>query len=146
MKINFLKHSGGVLIPANDSEQERMNRFANNEIYEVDIKNSRNNGFHSKVFKFMTFVFNFWRGGHEFKDEQAQFNAFRKELTVRAGFYEQVFNLDGSFKLVAKSWSFENMEQEEFEQLYSALINTVMATIFNNCDDENIYNQLISFF
>ncbi len=147
MKINFCKQVGGVLIPANDSESERMKRFANGEIYEVDIKQARNNKFHSKVFAFMNFVFEHWRNGHEFKNEQAQFDDFRGQLSILAGYCEQVYTLDGSgFKVIPKSWSYAKMSQEEFEQLYSSLINVAMQHVFNDCNDENIYNELINFF
>lgn len=63
-----------------------------------------------------------------------------------AGFYVQTWNLKGQVRIEAKSLSYANMEQDEFEQAYKALINAAIKHVFNNTKDENTINQLYSFF
>ena len=67
------------------------------------------------------------------------------DMIIQAGYYDQVFDLAGNFGIEARSISFGKMDQEEFEQCYSALINVALKQIFLT-DDENTYRQLASFF
>jgi len=70
---------------------------------------------------------------------------FRSHLTVLAGYYDSFAGIDGRVRVEAKSISYSNMTQEEFEQLYSALINAAIKHIFGDAD-ENTRNQLYNFF
>lgn len=145
MKLNFIKHPGGVLIPADDMEVERLSKFKTGETYEVDIKLVRNPQFHAKVFVFLNFCFAHWRSDKEFQNEYEQFKSFRNHLTVLAGYYTETFNIQGGVRIEAKSLSFGSMSQEEFEGCYNAMINAACKYIFQTTD-ENTYNQLLSFF
>lgn len=145
MKISFVKIEHGGLLPATELEEKRMEKFKTGTTYEVEIKESRNPKFHGKVFSFMNFVYQYWSGENEFLDEQAQFDRFRKDLTILAGYNNKVFNYKGELRLEAKSLSYSSMTQEEFEQLYTALINAASKHMFNGADD-NIIDKLQSFF
>lgn len=146
MKIEMVKMAGGSLAPVSDLESEKMQRFKNGEQYSVEIKLSRNPDFHRKVFAFFGFCFEHWSGGHEFHCEQRQFDVFRAHLTVLAGFYESYHGIDGRVRIEAKSISYSATSQEEFEQLYTALINAAIKHIFKGCDDAEIYEKLMRFF
>jgi hypothetical protein len=149
MKVNFIKQVGGVLIPANEIEVDRLKRLKTGEMYEVDLVSSRNPAFHGKVFAFFNFVYNYWSADKtewEHFNEQKQFDTFRKNLTVLAGFKEVSYTIDGRMRVEAKSLAYAKMEQEEFEACYSALINASIKHIFNNTKDQNIINQLYEFF
>jgi hypothetical protein len=146
MKINMMKSYGGVFIPADDTEHEKTTKFKNNEMYEIDIKLSRNPKFHGKVFVFFNFCFSYWSGHNKFMDDSAQKDEFRKQLTILAGYYTECYNLQGDLIIRAESLSFASMSQERFEQVYSALINAALTHIFADCKDANIENQLVGFF
>jgi len=151
MKVNFIKMPGGILSPANDIESNRLNRLKNGIVYEVELKGGerRNRGFHGKVFMFFTFCFNHWAAENtdfKYQCESAQFDSFRKYITISAGFFDWVVDLDGTPRMKAQSLSFDSMDQEYFEQCYSALINAAIAQVFNNTNDEQILNKLQSFF
>ena len=148
MKINFIKAAGGSLIPNDDMDAEKMTKFLTGEVYEVDIKLSRNPAFLRKTFAFFNFCFEHWDGiaCFEYLDHTAQFETFRKELTILAGFYVQSWHpFTGVLILTAKSLSFENMKEDEFQEHYNALIKAALANVFKTAD-ENTYNKLISFF
>ena len=121
MKINFIKLEGGILTPASDYEEERLKKFKTGEVYEVEIKLSRNPKFHRKMFAFFNHCFHYWKGDKEFIDEVGQFDVFRKNLTVLAGYYREYYNMKGEMRIEAQSLSFGSMDQEQFEQVYSAI-------------------------
>lgn len=148
MKLEFIKQYGGVLVPASDIVAEKMAKFKSGQPYEVEIKLTRNPQFLAKVMVFFRFCFDHWDGSkvHEFISEDAQFERFRKDLTILAGFYEQTIRLDGSLRTEAKSLSFAQMEEYEFQQCYSALINAAVKHIFKGVNDERILNRLQGFF
>lgn len=145
MKINFIKQPGGVLVPATDMEADKLNKFKTGQLYEVEIKLTRNPAFHRKVFAFFNFCFAHWKGDNEFQSEQKQFDVFREHLTVLAGYYDSYYSITGSVRIEAKSLAYSNMNQDEFEECYIALTNSAMKNIFRSAD-QNTYNQLIGFF
>ena len=145
MKINYLKQAGGVLIPASDLDSEKTLKLKTGGLYEVEIKQTRNPKFHAKVFAFFNFCFEHWRGDLEFISEQKQFDVFRANLTVLAGYYDSFYKIDGSVRIEAKSIAYSAMSQQEFEQFYIALTNAAMKHIFKD-SSEQTYQQLIGFF
>lgn len=142
-EYNLIKQPGGIFIPANDIEAERLSRLKTGLTFKVDIKQSRNQKFHGKVFAFFTFCYE-----HYFNEgicgNVEQFDWFRKELVKAAGFYIEIKTRKGIIK-EAKSLSYEKMSQEEFENCYKALIKVAMLTVFKGCDD-SMYDRLYSFF
>jgi len=145
MKVDLIKHPGGVFSPASEMEAERVQKLKNGEQYQFEFKLTRNPEFHRKVMAFFRFCFNYWKGENEFQCEQKQFDVFRSNLTCLAGFYEEYYNIKGEVRVEAKSISYGEMSQEEFEKLYNSLINAAIKHIFKDAD-ENTYNQLLGFF
>ena len=150
MKISVIKLPGGVLSPSSDIDESRMARFTNHCEYEVEIKQKRNPKFHGKVMAFIRYCFNYVNSDemkdYQFKDTPEQFDRFRYDLTILAGYYIQTVRLDGSIRTEAESLDFGNMDETEFQGCYHALINAAMKHIFKDCEDEDIYNKLIGFF
>lgn len=145
----MLKGAGGAFVPADEMYLPALQTFKNGEIYEVEIKRARNPQFHRKVFAFFKFCFEHWSADKtewKYFDERKQFETFRKHLTVLAGFKDVSYTIDGRVRVEAKSLSYGNMDQDEFEQCYSALINAAIKHIFQGTTDENIINQLYAFF
>ncbi|HDR1206079.1 TPA: DUF1367 family protein [Pasteurella multocida] len=145
----MIKAAGGTFVASDEMYLLELQSFKNGEIYEVEIKRPRNPAFHRKVFAFFKFCFEHWSAENtelEFLSEAKQFDTFRKNLTVLAGFREVTYTIDGRVRVEAQSLSFGNMKQDEFEQCYKALINAALKHIFNNTTDENTINRLYSFF
>lgn len=147
MKIGMIKEPGGVFRPATDQDVELTTKFKTHEYYEVEIKLSRNPAFLRKVMAFFRFCFEHWSGDnvHEHCSEKEQFERFRKDLTILAGFYVQTVRLDGTLRTEAESLAFANMSEERFQECYNALIRAALKHIFRTAD-ENTFNQLMSFF
>ncbi|QTL40577.1 DUF1367 family protein [Xenorhabdus budapestensis] len=148
MEIQMVKSPGGVFVPAFEHDLPRLTKFKNGEMYTADIKLTRNPAFHRKMFTFFKFCFEHWsadKAGLDCMDEHSQFTRFRKDLTILAGFYEQTVRLNGEIRTEAKSLSYANMEPDEFEQCYSAMINAALRHIFRGCN-QITENRLLSFF
>ena len=133
------------MIPADDSEQERLNKFKTGEMYEVEMKLTRNPAFHRKMFAFFNFCFEYWAGEDEFTNEAKQKDVFRKNLTALAGFYDSFTSISGEVRIEAKSLAYASMEPEEFETCYNALINAALKHVFKSID-EVTKERLYSFF
>ena len=68
---------------------------------------------------------------HTYKGEivQPDFNKFRRDVTILAGFSKPVVNVRGELRLEAESIAFGNMTEERFEALYSATINVLLHKV-----------------
>lgn len=141
MKIYCIKLPGGALTPATDMDVEKMKRFKNHEMFQIEIKNERNWEFHKKVILFFIFCFEYWVSDNNYTDESTDFDEFRYELTILAGFRTVIWKINGTFEYKAKSISYAKMEQEEFERLYNALIQASMNTLFKDCDEYTVIND-----
>lgn len=149
MIINMVKTAGGGFVPVEERDLPALQGFKNGEMYPVEIKRTRNPAFHRKVFAFFNFCFEHWaadKTAWKYFDERQQFDTFRKHLTVLAGYKVITYTLDGRMRVEAESLSFGNMEQDEFEQCYSALINAALKHVFGHTTDENVINRLYAFF
>lgn len=150
MKLEMIKAHGGCLMPGSDEIADKLTKFKSGEMYEIEIKRTRNPAFLRKAFAFFNFCFDNWAADKveqlENMDESGQKQVFRKWLTCKAGYYDSYFNPEGGIRIEAKSLSFGNMTQEEFEACYSALINAAIKLVFKNTTDEVILNRLQGFF
>ena len=151
----------GVLDGVTDEDKRAWRRFWNRlnklevgEIVDFEAIFPRNGKFHRKFFALLNFAFDSWdpkrqRKSYKGVPVQKNFERFRKDIIIQAGFYEQTFNLDGAMKLEAKSISFAAMDDEEFEGVYSAvatvILQKVLVTYKGRAQLDEVMNQLIGF-
>jgi hypothetical protein len=94
--------------------------------------------------------FDYWTPEAEYKGRVVEKNMdrFREEVTILAGYYDVVASLGGSVRLKAKSIAFANMEEDEFERLYSAVINVILQkvlTTWTREDLDDVVDQVLRF-
>ena len=86
---------------------------------------------------------------HDGQEIEKSFDKFREEVTILAGYYYSVHSIYGTVTLKARSISFANMEEYEFERLYNATINVILKQVYNSQLSrealDNIVNQVMSF-
>lgn len=137
------------LFPCSDWDIDEISEIADESVFDIELKTKRNYEFHRKVFAFMRYCFDHWDESltkHKHKKPSVQFHEFRSELTILSGYYDEVYSINGSVKLVARSISYSKMAEEDIQAFYSALINAALEHIFKGCNDDNITNRLMSFF
>jgi len=71
------------------------------------------------------------------------FNAYRKYVTCKAGFFEAYHTPKGVF-VVAESIAFGNMDNTRFEEVYSRVLDVIIADI--DATKEEIEKELLSFY
>lgn len=100
----------------------------------VEVVIPRNSKFHRKFFSMLNFAFDSWDPGrkrktYKGKEVSKNFERFRKDVLIIAGFYEQTFDLRGRMTLEAQSISFANMDDAEFERVYSAVASVILERV-----------------
>lgn len=103
--------------------------------YTCKVTRQRNSKFHRKYMALLNHAFGHWdTPDGNFKD----FDVFRKNIAVLAGFYDQAYDLQGNLQLVAKSISFANMDGVEFEALYSKTIDVILKHVLHNYTKDDL--------
>lgn len=149
--IVLLKAPNGALVPADQQATDYIASLKTGAAVRAEVKRMRNYQFHKKVFALLNLAFDAWEPTEAtYKGEviAKSFNQFRNDITVLAGYYETTVTLKGEVRLVAKSMSFASMEQDEFEKLYSSLINVVLQRIltkYTRSDLDSVIDRLMQF-
>lgn len=114
-------------------------RLAAGEFFSFSYKQPRNAKFHRKFFALMKVGFDHWepeRGRKRLTYKgvpiEKDFDAFRRDITIMAGFFTATYDLEGRVKLEAKSISFAKMEQDTFERLYEAVVRVLLEQVLTN--------------
>lgn len=135
--IHVIKTASGALVPANEESAEAMKRFKIGNVVKVEATQMRNGRFFRKWWALAQIAYDMWKETAEmpmYKGETLQpcFEKFRKDLTIMAGYYQAVVNIRCETRLEAKSIAWSQMDESEFEKLYSATITVVLGKILRN--------------
>lgn len=133
-EILMIRQPGGSLIPATDEDAEALRKIKAGEAVRVDVKKVRNYKFLQKFFCLAKYAFDIWSETippMEYRGQPVKpdFDRFRKDLIILSGRYDATYNARGEVRLEAKSISFANMSEEDFEKLYSEVINVILSKI-----------------
>jgi hypothetical protein len=134
MEILCIKSPNGALVPMDDEQAEKVKRFKAGAIVRGEFAAMRNGRFFQKWFVLARFAYDLWTETMEpieYRGQRVQpvFDKFRKDLTILAGYWHPVFNIDGTFKVEADSISWANMSDETFEAMYSKTIDAILAKV-----------------
>lgn len=140
-ELVLTKAPGGALIPADPQAAEFIGKLKLGAGVRAQVKLQRNPKFHRKYFALLNLAFDAWEPAEAtYKGQKVgkNFDQFRNDIVVLAGFYEMAVNLKGETRLTAKSISFASMDQDEFDALYNATCNVILAKILQNYDREQL--------
>lgn len=120
--------------PADEATWEAFRKQKLGAIVHGDFRQERNYKFHKKYFALLEFAFDAWCEfcePREYKGQPVQqdFERFRSDTIILAGFFRPVYAINGEVRLEAESISFGNMSPERFEHLFSATINAILHKI-----------------
>lgn len=104
------------------------------EICTITTKIPRNGKFHRKFFAMLNLGFDAWEPDRQHKSYKGEpvlknFERFRSDVLIQAGFYTRTFDLDGNMKLEAQSISFAKMEEPEFNEVYNAVLDVLLQKV-----------------
>ena len=134
MKL-LVKNTLQGLVPLYPSDYDQKRKLRLGTDYEVEIKNPRNVGFHRKFFALLNI-------GHENTQLDMPMDAYRRYITIKAGYYNAYQTPKGLY-YDAKSISFASMTQDEFEDVYSRVLDKIIEDI--GADKKDIEEMLIEF-
>ena len=143
------KTASGALVPVDPLGVAYVAKLKIGAGVGAKIKRHNNLKFHRKMFALANLAYEAWEpAAVEYKGAliAKDFDQFREDITILAGFYETHVRLNGDIRLKAKSWSFERMEDDEKERLYSSIINVVLSRILTNYtkdDLDSVVEQLL---
>ncbi|KJV08018.1 DUF1367 family protein [Methylocucumis oryzae] len=144
-------HGSGYLMPDDESSIEVIEKIKAGSVVKAEITQPRNWKFHKKFFALVNVAFEAWdMPGVEYKGMQVNKNRdrFRKDLIILAGYGHPVVNLRGEVRYEAKSISFGSMDELEFEELYSRVVDVVLAKVlmhYSRSDLDEQVNRVLSF-
>ena len=137
------------LVPADNETSEWYEKIKMGETvrWPSPPKKMRNVAFHRKLFALLNLAYEYWEPQEidtKWGKPAKNFDTFRKNLTVLAGYGHPVFNIDGSFKMEPDSISFGKMSQDDFDKLYSAILDKILERIPVLCKmDRDEVNELV---
>ena len=146
MKVQMTKSRGGVLFPANDEAVDQMSRVENGD-HEISITLKQNGRLHRKIWGFFAFCTRHYYGDDDAARDEYQLDYVRRKLTVIAGYYRQVWSRDGvTFELIPLSLKYEKMAPEDRGLFYKKITDAALKRVFDKTTDQNVINQLMSWF
>jgi hypothetical protein len=141
--ITLVKLPDGSLRGMSEADQvayknfkTRLNSLEVGELCAIEAKLPRNGKFHRKFFAMLNLGYDAWEPQRKHKsykgrEVQKNFERFRSDVLIAAGFYDQTFGIDGRLKLEAQSISFASMEQPEFEFVYNRCLDVLLQDVLS---------------
>ncbi|NQT04167.1 MAG: DUF1367 family protein, partial [Planctomycetes bacterium] len=102
------------------------------QVIHGEFRKMRNYAFHQKFFALLNLAFDYWKPGEinsKYGVPEKNFERFRKDLIILAGYFHLVIRLDGTTRPEADSISFAKMDNDEFQKLYSNVLNVILKKI-----------------
>lgn len=138
---------------ANPSDREATANMRLGSYCTAKIQQPRNPLFHRRFFALLNLGFEYWSPDEEHRGIKAEknFDRFRKDILILAGFRETVVNIRNEVRYEAKSISFASMDEVEFNDVYKKCFNVIWEMVmqhvkgFTEEQMEQAVNQLMSF-
>jgi hypothetical protein len=129
--VTVIKTSSGW-IPADPTTAAIHAKQKLGAVNSAEFKQIRNARFHRKYFALLNLAFDYWDvDDREYKGQPIakNFERFRSDVQILAGYGEPVWNIRGELRMESKSIAFGKMEQEEFDALYTAVVNVLLGRV-----------------
>jgi len=130
-EIALMKIPNG-LVPADNNSDEFLKKIKLGEIIHSDFKRLRNYKFHKKLFALLNLAYEYWSPGEinsKYGKPEKNFERFRKDAIILAGYYHTVVRLDRSIRVEADSISFAKMDEDTFQGVYQNVLTVLMKHI-----------------
>jgi hypothetical protein len=147
MSTLYLRRVPHGFVPDTEEDQEKCKRFRLGAVVKAEITNPRNLKFFRKWWALVQVGFEMWEETgirNKYKGEEVlpNFERFRKDVTILAGFGYPVININGDVRMEAESISFANMSEESFEKLYNATLTVLVHKVMRGRVSEERLKQM----
>lgn len=118
--IKTFVHAGmEAYVPANDVMQKKFERQSVGDMEEANFNTIRCPVRHRRFFAMIGQAYKMY-------NTIRTIDNFRADLTMEAGFYEARVNFSGEAYLKPKSLEYAKMDQDEFDQLHSRVLDVIV--------------------
>jgi hypothetical protein len=151
MEIVLAKAANGSLVPVDPQGVEAIAKMKLGQGVKVQMTRHNNVKFHRKIFALANLAYEAWTPvakEHKGVPIEKNFDQFREDITILAGFYETRVRVNGETRYIAKSWSFSSMPDDEKDRLYNSIINVILKHVLTNYtrdDLDNVVEQVLRF-
>jgi hypothetical protein len=142
MKNLWMKRIGKTLVPIDEHTDERMADIKEGIRLKVSCVYPRDVEQHNRFFAMLRFAFDYWEPpAMQIGNMSAvkEFETFRENVIVMAGFRYPVINTDGSFTWKAKSISFDDMAPEDFNKCYQACFSVLYDMVLSSVEGMSLH-------
>lgn len=108
-----------IIVPAYENDEKAMGPLRCGSMYKADFRKARNPEHNAKAFVLIKMIF-------DNQEKYANIEDLRTELKLQCGSYTHHVRSNGTIVYIPKSWSFADMDQTEFEELYDRLIDVAI--------------------
>lgn len=134
-ELCFIKHPK-VLIPADDLALESFNRWKLGSVIRADYAEMRHGAFFRKWWAMVNFAYQYFadivpQQEYMGKPVLPDFERFRKDITILAGFYRPVWNVRNELRVEAESLKWASMTEERFTALYESTFQLLLKHVFS---------------
>jgi hypothetical protein len=146
-ELGFIRGAGG-LVPDGDEAAEWFAKVKPGTRIVANVKVPRNGRFHRKFFAMLHIAYENWDKPNvatPFGAATCSAEAFRSDVTIMAGFHELRVNTRGEWRLKAKSIAWANMDEIEFDRLYSAVLDVILAKFLTNWTGDDMNKAVEAF-
>jgi len=135
MELIFTKSVHGLLPDSPEAEKWLSKKKLAATIV-VEPHEMRNGAYFRKWWSLVKLGYDYWSDSVETLEYNGErvlpdFDRFRKDVTISAGFYQPVVNLKGELRIEPESLKWSNMTEERFDKLYNATITVLLQRVFN---------------
>jgi hypothetical protein len=109
------------LFPINDQQREKLKNLKQNEIVNVDFKRLREKNILDQAWAVVTFLYENWRDGGNFKTA----DNFRDMISLELGFSHPVI-WGGNVVHIPDTWGYKTSEDDFLKRLYNPLMDYAM--------------------
>lgn len=149
--LSFIRGSNG-LVPDGTEAADWFARVKPGARVAAKVSLPRNGKFHRKFFAMLNVAYANWDKPEidtPYGTASCSVEAFRNDVIVLAGHHELRCNTRGEWRLKAKSIKWAQMDEAEFETLYSDVVDVILARFLTNWtgDDMNaaVENFILGF-
>jgi len=136
----YLKKIDNVLVPDNEESGMYLFQCKNGQVLKASVSKPRNYEFHKKYFALLNYAYDCFNPDIEYKGEKIDknFDRFREDIQILAGYGIPTVNLNGEVRYISRSISFGSMSEDDFEKLYSNVVNVILQRVLKGYDREEL--------
>jgi len=146
-ELQFTKHPSGFM-PMDDAARSWLIKQPVGAVVKGKFSATRNPLFHRKFFAMLNIAFENWDNPEidtEYGKARTSLDTFRAYCIVKSGHWEAEVTPDGNFRPKPKSIKFGSMSQDEFERLYSDVLDVILAKFLTRWSNEDMHDAVVNY-